>query len=49
MHAASGWTDESFEDAVNALPGAATVACTVKPSASAEFATALRQFAEPLG
>jgi flavin-dependent dehydrogenase len=43
-----GWTEESFEEALKALPSATTLSCAVKPSASPEFASALRLFAEPL-
>jgi hypothetical protein len=43
-----GWTDEGFEDAVAALPGAMTISMKVKPSASPEFAAALRDFCEGL-
>jgi hypothetical protein len=38
--------DEGFEDAVAAFPDAQTVACSVRPSASEEFAAALREFCE---
>jgi hypothetical protein len=37
-------TDEGFDDAVAAFPDAETVACSVRPSASEEFAAALRAF-----
>lgn len=37
-------TDEGFEDAVAAFPDAQTVVCAARPSASSEFATALREF-----
>jgi hypothetical protein len=37
-------TDEGFDDAVAAFPDAETVVCSVRPSVSNEFATALREF-----
>jgi hypothetical protein len=37
-------TDEGFDDAVAAFPDAQTIVCSVRPSASKEFATALREF-----
>jgi hypothetical protein len=37
-------TDEGFDDAVAAFPDAETVVCSVRPSVSKEFATALREF-----
>jgi pimeloyl-ACP methyl ester carboxylesterase len=43
-----GWTDEGYEDAVAAFPEATTVAMTVKPSVSPEFAAKLREFCEEL-
>jgi pimeloyl-ACP methyl ester carboxylesterase len=43
-----GWTDEGFEDAVAALPGTMAISMKVKPSASPEFAEALRDFCESL-
>jgi hypothetical protein len=39
-------TDEGFDDAVAAFPDADTVVCSVRPSASKEFAIALREFCE---
>ena len=42
------FTDESFQDAIAALPDARTAAFTDKPSASPEFATLLREFCEGL-
>jgi hypothetical protein len=42
------WTDESFEDVVGAFPEATRVATRAKPSASPEFAEALRSFCEEL-
>jgi hypothetical protein len=38
------WTDEAFEDAITAFPDAMAVSMRGKPSASAEFAEALRVF-----
>jgi pimeloyl-ACP methyl ester carboxylesterase len=38
------YTDEGFDDAVATLPDAQTVVCSVRPSASSEFAEALRDF-----
>ena len=43
-----GWTDEGWEDAVAAFPGATTLELTDKPSASPAFAEALRQFCSSL-
>jgi hypothetical protein len=43
------WTEEGFRDAVAEFPGAATVAVAAKPSASPEFADALRKFCVALG
>jgi pimeloyl-ACP methyl ester carboxylesterase len=40
------WTAESFEDLVAAHPDARTMRCAAKPSASEEFARALREFCE---
>jgi hypothetical protein len=37
-------TDQGFDDAVAAFPEAETVVCSVRPSVSKEFATALREF-----
>jgi pimeloyl-ACP methyl ester carboxylesterase len=37
-------TEEGFDDAVAAFPGAQTVVCSVRPSVSEEFANALRTF-----
>jgi pimeloyl-ACP methyl ester carboxylesterase len=39
-----GWTHESFDDAAAAFPKAATLSLAVKPSASPDFAEALRSF-----
>jgi hypothetical protein len=38
------WTEDSFRDAVDAFPHAKTVAVRSKPSASPDFAAALREF-----
>jgi hypothetical protein len=43
-----GWTDEGWEDAVAALPGATTMTTEQKPSCSPEFAEALRSFCSAL-
>lgn len=42
------WTDEGWEDAVAAFPEATTMSVAQKPSASPEFAAALREFCEQL-
>jgi hypothetical protein len=42
------FTDEGFEDAVDAFPQAATAAVTDKPSVSEEFADRLREFCETI-
>jgi pimeloyl-ACP methyl ester carboxylesterase len=39
-------TDEGFEDAVKALPGARTISVTGAPSTSEDFAVAVREFCE---
>lgn len=38
------FTDEGFEDAAAAFPHARAITCTEKPSTSADFAAALREF-----
>jgi len=43
------WTREGYEEVVAALPGATTASTEVKPSASPEFAEALREFCAGLG
>jgi pimeloyl-ACP methyl ester carboxylesterase len=40
------WTRESYEDCIEALPHARTASFELKPSASPEFADALREFCE---
>jgi hypothetical protein len=40
------FTDEGFDDAAAAFPGAATASVKDKPSVSAEFADRLRQFCD---
>jgi hypothetical protein len=42
------FTEEGFEDAVAAFPGAKVVRCTDKPSTSEHFVTVLREFCEEL-
>ena len=42
------WTDEGWEDAVAAFPEATTMSVPEKPSVSADFARALREFCEGL-
>lgn len=42
------WTDEGWEDAVAAFPEATTMSVAQKPSASPEFAAALREFCDQL-
>ena len=42
------FTDEGFEDAVAAFPGARVVTCGEKPSTSADFVPVLREFCAQL-
>jgi hypothetical protein len=47
-HGCLMFTDEGFEDAVEAFPGAATASVEDKPSVSGEFAERLREFCESI-
>ena len=42
------WTDEGYQDFINAFPGQRTVAMAIKPSVNPEFAELLREFCASL-